>query len=406
MDPSPAVTHRGLLLAAPVGAIAGVLAIMSTPVMSAAGPVPASILEPSVTDTPVPTDTAAPTPAPDPVLGVQIVASDLSLDNEYWQGSGGHGAIRFTVTNTGDASQWTVISYTLPAGVHAASECACSAAVPAGQGWTTSVAVSVDPDAWRHAPLVGSATATSVYITRPDIPAAGDTDGFSILLPPGPPIPGIVLTAADVVLGAQRPTGLETARLGVRLVNSGSAPADGAVEVTTPEGVDIVTFPTDCASHRMVEGHRQRCELGKLPAGQARALTFGLSLTASARANAPLSGAVHAFLTPTGQNTAEVQTIYRVLVGGAGTAPTAVASGDVPDSASQAAGGGADGPPVGTGPEHVIRDNFLSDPIAVLPVVGLVVGLAAIVGLFVVLSLRRRLQDDIQPLPSTDRAAD
>ena len=51
---------------------------------------------------------------------------------------------------------------------------------------------------------------------------------------------------------------------------------------------------------------RERCQLGRVPAGTRVTLRFGLVVTRAARAEAPLLGSVQATLTPAGQDSVTV----------------------------------------------------------------------------------------------------
>jgi hypothetical protein len=373
------------------GLTAGLVAVATSPGPATADPTDPP---PTPTDTGGPTDTPPPPPPPNP--GVKVVAGDVSLDNSYWQGSGGRGGMGITVTNLVDTAESVTVSPSLPAGVHLVGSCACTKTVGPNGVWTFSLTVSVDPDAWRH-PLSGSVSAVASIPPQPD---ARDQDGFSVLLTPGPPVPGVSLNANNLVLPAQPARSPETGQLGVRLANTGTVPATAAVEVFTPSGVDVYSFPSACVSHRHVASHRDRCELGQLTAGRDVSLSFGLSISTLARGEAPLSGAVHAFLTPSGQDTAEIQTSFRVLVG---TSPDQSAAPGESASASPAgasdpafvAGGFVATEPTGTtnAPGH---GGSSTAPL----IIGLVVAMLAVIGAFTFVSLRRRLQDqDETPVP-------
>jgi hypothetical protein len=302
---------RRLLRAAVVGVATGI-------VLSIAGPGVAGYAQAEPTDPPpTPTDlpaTTEPPPPPPPVPGVKVDAADLTLSPSYWQGPGTRGTVVVRVTNTGDSPESVTLTYTLPPGVHdAGTPCPCTATLKAGDVWTVDVLLAVDPDAWRRAPLAGIAVAVATVVSRPDL-GARDQDGYSIVLPPGPPVPGVLLVASDIFLPSIAPARQETAALRVKLANTGSVPVSAAIELITPDGVTIASFPPGCLSHTRVAAHRDRCELGRLDPGTDRTLAFNLSISALARGEAPISGAVHGYVTPSGQDTVEVQMGYRIIV--------------------------------------------------------------------------------------------
>src|SRR6266540_3878286 len=232
------------------------------------------------------------------VLGVAVLgvagpvaaanAADVTLGPSYWQGSVTKGAMTVQVTNTGDSAELVTLTYTLPPGVHdTGPACPCTATLKAGDVWTVNVVLAVDPDAWRRAPLAGTAVAAATVVGRADL-GARDQDGYSIMLPPGPPVPGVSLTASDLFLAAVPPARSEIATLTVKLANTGSVPVVAAIELITPDGVNVASFPTACQSRRRIAAHRERCELGRVDAGTGRSLTFNLSISALARGEAPL----------------------------------------------------------------------------------------------------------------------
>src|SRR6266545_676869 len=187
-------------------AMSGAIAVLSVAVLGVAGPVAAAhpaaayprpqLTEPQVDPTPEPTPTDLPTtpppppPPPPPAPGVKINAADVTLGPSYWQGSVTKGAMTVQVTNTGDSAELVTLTYTLPPGVHdTGPACPCTATLKAGDVWTVNVVLAVDPDAWRRAPLAGTAVAAATVVGRADL-GARDQDGYSIMLPPGPPVPG------------------------------------------------------------------------------------------------------------------------------------------------------------------------------------------------------------------------
>jgi len=215
---------RGRVVAAAmVGALFSVVGLVDIAVRPGYAADPTPVDTPTDTAAPTPTDTEPPPPPPppDPILGVKIDAGDLSLDSTYWQGNGGSGAIPIAVKNTGDHTESITISYSLPPGVRETVPCACTNTVDAGAAWMATIRVSVDPEAWRRAPLSGTAAAVASIASRPDLAPVRDQDGFSIILPPGPPTPGVSLNASDLVLPVQPARKPEVVGLSVRLANTG-----------------------------------------------------------------------------------------------------------------------------------------------------------------------------------------
>ena len=103
---------------------------------------------------------------------------------------------------------------------------------------------------------------------------------------------------------------------------------------------------------------------------------------------------MYGYLTPSGQDTATVQTGYRITVAsdpGQAPSPTAV----------PATGGTEFAAPVVPAQQPVdpASPPLTGRPLSVLPIVGGIVGLLALAGVFAVLSLRRRMRDDLVPPP-------
>ena len=371
---------------------AGPPAVMAEPTQVAAEPTP----------TDQPTATASPgqpsnPPAPDPLAGIAVRTGDLSLGGGYWSGAANSGDITITVTNTGQAREDASVTYTLPNGVQqtgVSTGCtgggqtyACVLGI--GKAAEITVHLAVDPAAWRTAPLHGGVAARGSIRSRPDLPPAYAQGGFSVVLPPGPPTPGIALTAADLTLPVQ-PSENETAQLTVHFANTGSVPASAALDIVTPDGTDLAAVPPDCTGRRRVAAHRDRCDLGRFDPGREHAVTFTLSVTPAGRAQAPLSGAVYGYLTPSGQDTATVQTGYRITV--------ASDPGQVPSPTPAPTAGGTDiAAPVvqARQPGRPAGRPLAGHPLSVLPIIGGIVGLILLAGVFAVLSLRRRMRDDL-----------
>lgn len=380
------------------GACIGALSVVAGAPTARAEPDPSAA--PSPSDAPSPTDPATdPAPPPptgtaDPVAGVRLQASDLTLGDGYWRGTATGGDVTIAVTNTASpaVAEDVMLTFTLPAGVsqaRAASTAGCagggrSYSCGLGPGGSASVVLhlAVDAGAWRSAPLHGTAVAQAAIAGRPDLPVGTAHAGYTVILPPGPPVPGVRLSAADLAVG---PADRERGRLSVRLANLGAVWTSGALELVTPEGVDVVGFPSDCTSHRRVGGGRDRCELGRLDPGVERVLVFTVAVSAEALAQAPLTGAVHAFLTPEGQDTVIVQAAYRIVPAG-----SPAVSGTTP---SAAGGGGRANHPV-----PPIADSLISHQLSAGSLIGGLVTLVALAGALFVLSLRRRMRD-AEPVP-------
>lgn len=386
--------QRRLLATGVAGLLTAALSVVALAPAASAEPAP------DVSDSPSPSDSPSSDPPPPPAPGVQVAASDLALGDGYWSGEATTGTITIEVRNSGEGTEDVLVTYALPAGVHqtgVSTGCAGTAdgyacVLGVGDGATVAVGVAVDAGAWRQAPLNGRAYARASIVGQPSPVVTGQT-GFSVILPPGPPAQGVALSAGDVRLPATGPA-VQTGPLQVRLADTGATAGTGAVEVVTPEGVEVAAFPAACVSHRRIAAHRDRCEVGRIDAGQDMRLTFTLSVGAQARAEAPLSGAVYGYLTPYGQDTAVMQACYRVLVASGPSAPASPGAW-VPTTPVPAAGAGGQGP--GRRPGQVLSDTLMSRQLSALPIIGAVVGLVTAAGLLTVLSLRRRLRDEVLP---------
>jgi hypothetical protein len=376
----------------------------------AAGPAVAEPEPEPTTAEPTPTEEVTTPPPPIepttpmfvPVEGVRVVAGDVELGQGYWDGTATSGGFDVFVTNTGNVPEQISGAISVPAGVQVAGATASAGCTSTGgQGFTCSlgagdppgtlrVTVRVDPNAWRNAPLNGTVTA--------HLGAGSYSDGFSIVFLTSRPVPGISLTAPNVLLPPLPTPRPENVQLSVRLANTGAVWATGEMEIATPSGVDVVTFPPGCLNRKRLAADRDRCGVGRIEAGKEAVLVFGLSITAPARAAAPLSGAVKGLLMPSGQDPIEVVATYRILVAAspAEISPSAPAAGEPSDSAP---GEDAVGPPVRKG-----NRTLLSSRLSVVPIIGASTGLIATVGLFVVLSLRRRLLEDQMQLGESGKA--
>lgn len=326
---------------------------------------------------------------------IRVVATDAEIEPAYWRsGPGATAIIVITVSNNGVTAADIRGSYTVPpgarrTGVTAADGCATLASqglrctlAPAAAA-TVTLKLALDSDGWRKAPLTGLVTVSAGTFT--------DTDSYSLLLPPGPPAPGAATAAEDVTLAFRSLPRPESVPLVTRLSNTGPVAAAGAVEVVTPAGVDLVTFPPACVSHRPITATRDRCEVGVVGPGEDVALIFGLLVPPPARADAPLAGATYGFLVPAGREALTVVATYRLVVSATAPSPepTATPAAAAPITTAEA-------------PDRavVVRTvGIFSRPLDTIAIVSSVIGLFVLAGIIGVLSLRRRLQDD-NDLPS------
>jgi hypothetical protein len=350
-------------------------------------------------DDPNPDPSGSPSPSsppPSPPPAVKVNVPDLIVAPGYWQGTANRYDVRITITNTGDPALTTITDVALPAGLSKvnaiASGCTVSGltfSCPLANGAVATVVVTVDvaPNAWRT-PLSGlvHTAAQAVGSDR----TAGSEDGFTVVFPSGPPTPGIDLAAADPVLPLHAPGPQETAVLEVRLRNTGSVQAAGTIEIVTPVGVQLAAVPTQCASRERLTGSRERCSIGTVAAGQQMTLSFELSIRPQARSEAPLAGTVLASLVPVGQDAVTVQAAYRIVVA---TAPLAT------PGPSESPDLGAPVPPPDAGaPDQARPDRpvarSVSSAMSVVPVLTALVGLFTVLGVMVILSLRRRLREE------------
>ncbi|MCM0677774.1 hypothetical protein NCC78_24295, partial [Micromonospora phytophila] len=219
----------------------------TTAAPTTAGPAPAPTVPPVRPTPPLPGN-----PPPTP-LGVRVTTDDLTLSSAYWNAASTVTTLRVTVTNTGAASERIRLAYTLPAGLTDAGTKGCA---PAGGGehrcgeWTTApgarfstlLRVRVGGGAWRQMPLSGSVRVTA---TAPRVVGSvSDNEGFAVLFPPGPPVPGIRLAADEVSFDISG----GSSGLDVRLGNTGKVSAAGRIEVVLPAGVTVPTPPAGCVA--------------------------------------------------------------------------------------------------------------------------------------------------------------
>ncbi|MGY4909926.1 hypothetical protein [Micromonospora aurantiaca (nom. illeg.)] len=349
-------------------------------------PAPPPVVPPVKTPPPPP-----PQPAGGP-LGVRVTTEDVVLPPAYWNADATVATLRVTVANTGGRAERISLGYTLPPGLTDAGNPGCE---PAGDGnhrcvgwdaepgarFSATIRVRVDGDAWRTMPLAGSVQVTAV---APGVTgAAYDDEGFAVLFPPGPPVPGISLRADEVLFDISGAPSTLTVRLG----NTGKVDAAGRIEVLLPEGVTVAGTESGCAP---VSADRTRCELGVLAAGRTATVRLTLAASAEAQRRAPLSGAVIGRLDPRSGRDRQVQMSFRISAAAADAVPP----------------GGAPAP---TGSQGVLvaageRDRDDSS------VRGTAIALIAVSGLLVVLaltlatrSLRRRSDITVPERPITDR---
>ncbi|MFY1619154.1 hypothetical protein [Micromonospora sp. WMMD736] len=263
------------------------------------------------------------TQAPPSPLGVQVTTEDVALSEAYWNAPSTTTTLRVTVANTGTATQRVRLSYTLPPGVSDAGTNGC---VEEGGGtyrcgaWTTDagtrfsslIRLRVAGAAWERMPLSGT---VRVVADVPGTPGeVADDQGFAVLFPPGPPVPGISLAADEVafdISGAQ-------STLAVRLGNAGTVDATGLVEVVLPSGVSAPAPPAGCVA---LDASRTRCDAGLLSAGETRELRLPVEATPQAQREAPLSGAVIGQLDPRNGATRRLQMSFRITAAAALATP-------------------------------------------------------------------------------------
>ncbi|WP_328340428.1 hypothetical protein [Micromonospora sp. NBC_00421] len=289
-------------------------------------PVPTATTTPTAAPTPKPPLPSRPAPpGPNPQqpgggrVGVQVTTGDVTLDDRYWGARSTVTTLRVTVSNTGAVPERVRLAYTLPAGLTDAGTPGCAAAGDDGWHcgeWTTApgdlfdtlIRVRVSGGAWRQMPLSGAVRVTATG------PGAGDTardnEGFAVLFPPGPPVPGILLDADEVAFDISGGPTVLAAQLG----NTGRVDATGRVEVVLPAGVSVLDPPAGCVS---ASPTRTRCDLGVMPAGRTETLRFTVAATPDAQREAPLAGALVGRLTPERGPARQVQLSFRITAAAA-----------------------------------------------------------------------------------------
>jgi hypothetical protein len=344
-------------------------------------------------DDPDPTVSGSPSDPPSrPAIAVN--ASNIPIGAGYWQGAAETYRLTARVRNTGTSPVTVTTRVTLPPGVTLASSAApgcdtdglsadCRLAPKVTV--TITVDVTVAPGLWRDPP-----TGTVEARADADDRTVTDEATFGLDFPPGPPTPGIDLSISDPFLPADPPdAATETTKLEVRLANTGSVQADGTLDVVTPPGVEVATVPAECLTRIRVSVDRERCQVGRVPAGQRFALTFTLVVTRAARAEAPLLGSVHGTLTPAGQDPAVRQASYSVLVyGRPDEQPEPTDNSDPAVTVAQ--------PRRGAGIDGLDPDNAgsrIGQSLATLPMFVSIAGVFAVVAAMVVLPMRRRMDE-------------
>ncbi|PTA48282.1 hypothetical protein [Micromonospora sp. RP3T] len=375
------------------------------PVTTEPAPPPTTAPAPPATTAPATTTAPAPPPVGPPVkpppppptqaaggpLGVQVSTGDLALTPDYWNADSTVATLRVTVTNTGGREEQISLGYSLPAGLVDGGTPGC---VDAGGGnhrcggWTVApdarfsatIRIRVAGDAWRTMPLSGSVQVTAV---APGVAgAAYDDEGFAVLFPPGPPVPGISLRADEVLFDISGAPSTLTVRLG----NTGEVDAAGRVEVLLPAGVTVSDAGNACAP---VAPDRTRCELGTLPAGRTATLRLPVTASAEAQRMAPLAGAVIGRLDPRSGRDRQVQMSFRISAAAAQSTPVA-------------------GTPAPTGSQGVLTASERSDS-GDGPARGIAIALIIMSALLVVFALTlatrslRRRSDITVPEPTTER---
>jgi hypothetical protein len=401
-SPRPLARRRAAVLTP--GFLAGALLLLGLTAVPAAGrPTtgarPQAIVDtaaagtssdPSPAGSPAPTGSSAGAPAP--AAGVRVAAADVALGPGYWSGSTG-AVLRYRVVNTGDAAERVSVSVAIPHGVKVTTTGGCirlangtlscaHGILAAGASATRPIGLSVDPAAWRDAPLGAVVTAAALVVGWPSVATVRDHDGYSVLFPPGPPARGMSLSVPDVAVDAGG-----SGTLTVRLANTGAVGAVGGLTVLGPAGSRLTPLDSNCVQPAAAT---VQCALGTVPAGSQAVATFRLAVGRPAAAGAlPPAGSVRARLTPSGQDPQFTQASFRVV-----TAPPMTSA-----SPSPAAPAGPPWP-ASTGnrrkPPAVVPTGFGPRTLSAAPIVGALVGLFAVTCVLVVLAVRGRRQ---APLP-------
>ncbi|MBY8871644.1 hypothetical protein K7640_07270 [Micromonospora sp. PLK6-60] len=279
---------------------------------------------------PPPPPPAAPPAGPPPPaqpprgeLGVRVTTEDLVLADTYWNARSTPATLLVTVANTGTVTEQVRLGYTLPPGLADAGTPGCApvgtrgyrcgewTAAP-GARFSAQVRVRVDGDAWRRMPLSGSVRVNAYSPSASG--TAADDEGFAVLFPPGPPVPGISLHADPLafdITGAPSP-------LAVRLGNTGQVDARGRVELALPAGVSVPDLPAGCTAQ---PDGRTGCDVGVVAAGRSAELRFVVAATTAAQRQSPLAGAVSGLLDPRNGPSRKMQMSFRITAAAALTTP-------------------------------------------------------------------------------------
>ncbi|MET8360016.1 hypothetical protein [Micromonospora sp. NPDC005171] len=309
------------------------------PVPTTIAPAPGGTTRPPSPGPPVPPTPppAPPTPPAPPVrppapgsaappqspLGVQVTTGDVTLTEAYWNTASTTATLQVTVHNSGTTAEQIRLSYTLPAGLTDAGTKGCAAAgggayrcgawtAEAGARFSTVLRLRVAGTAWKQMPLSGSVQVTA---DAPGVPGeVTDDQGFAVLFPAGPPVPGIALAADEVAFDISGGPSTLTLRLG----NTGTVDAAGRVEVVLPAGVTVPTPPLGCVA---VDPTRTRCDAGLVTAGTTAHVQLPVEATPQAQREAPFSGAVIGQLDPRSGPTRRVQMSFRITAAAALATP-------------------------------------------------------------------------------------
>lgn len=323
-----------------------------------------------------------------PRHGVYITTGDLVLGQDYWGRASTVADLQVTVANTGEVTELVRLSYTMPAGLTDAGTAGCAASgnsnwqcaawtVAPGARFSTHVKVRVDGNAWKSMPLSGSVRASATVKGQPASPAVTDNQGFAVLFPPGPPVPGVSLATSEVTFDVTgQPTSLE-----VRLGNTGRNDAAGTVEVVLPTGVTVPTAPPGCVA---VGADRTRCDLGTIGAGKTGTARLPVSATTEAQRNAPLAGAAIGTLTARAGRAKRIQTSFRI---------TAVAAESTPAPALGATPAGSQGA-LSAFNQAGKRDGLTAVQKTAIALIGASVLLVVLALTLATTSLRRRMVEE------------
>jgi hypothetical protein len=243
---------------------------------------------------------------------VTLLVGNAVLGPNYWAGNSA-GAFVITVKNTGTVPASTRLHYTVPAGVTDAATGACQhgtclvGPLRPGASRSLTVAITVDPDAWRSAPLSGTVDFSA---TAPGAPAAAGVVRWGVVFPPGPPGASIALQVADVTLDTDVTM---PGQLLIRLTNTGIRPAVGVIDLVVPAGVSVPQLPTECQDQKQIEPTTSECGLGTVAPEVQQSIVIALNVSLDARADSPLAGLVRATLTPPGQDSQSTQASFQVV---------------------------------------------------------------------------------------------